>query len=177
MKYVALLRGINVGGKNLLAMKELIAMVGDAGGTDVVTYIQSGNVVFRASAATAKKVPAALERAITKRFGHRVPVVMRTAAELMAVVRNNPFLTAGAAPDTLHVAFLADMPVAANVAALDPRRSPPDAFEVRGRDIYLHLPAGVAKTKLSNAYFDARLATTSTVRNWRTVLKLVELAG
>ena len=177
MKHVALLRGINVGGKNPLPMKDLTAMFVAAGCREVVTYIQSGNVVFEASAALATKVSAVIERAIATRHGHRVPVVMRSAVELAAVARDNPFLSKGADPGTLHLAFLAETPAAAKLAALDPARSPPDAFVVQGRDIFLYLPGSVAKTKLSNAYFDAKLGTTSTVRNWRTVLKLVELAG
>ena len=77
----------------------------------------------------------------------------------------------------LHVAFLADRPTASRVAQLDPRRSVPDECEVVGRDIYLHCPKGMARTKLTNAYFDATLATTSTIRNWATVLKLSELVS
>jgi uncharacterized protein (DUF1697 family) len=104
-------------------------------------------------------------------------VVTRTAGELRGVLRGNPFLRAGAEAETLHVMFLADRPTPARVAALDSRRSPPDEFEVKGREVYLRLPNGGARTKLTNAYFDAKLATTSTVRNWRTVLKLVEMTG
>jgi uncharacterized protein (DUF1697 family) len=170
--HVALLRGINVGGKNMLPMSDLTAMFVAAGCADVETYIQSGNVVCRARPAVAKKLPAAVATAILKRSGYRVPVVLRTADELRDVARGNPFLTAGGDPDTLHVAFLAGTPKAGGVAALDPRRSPPDEFVVRGREIYLRLPNGVARSKLTNAYFDKALATTSTVRNWRTVLKL-----
>ncbi|HZN92159.1 MAG TPA: hypothetical protein VFB81_05620, partial [Myxococcales bacterium] len=80
-------------------------------------------------------------------------------------------------PDTLHVVFLADPPPPAKVAALDPARSPPDEFQVRGREIYLRCPNGFGRTKLSNAYFDSKLGTISTVRNWRTVLTLAEMAG
>jgi uncharacterized protein (DUF1697 family) len=80
------------------------------------------------------------------------------------------------AENHLHVLFLADQPGAAAVASLDPDRSPPDAFVVRGREIYLRCPNGVGTTKLTNAWFDSRLATISTGRNWRTVLKLFELA-
>jgi uncharacterized protein (DUF1697 family) len=106
-----------------------------------------------------------------------VPVVLRSAAELRAVVRGNPFLEAGADPATLHVAFLADRPTAAAAASLDPARSPPDAFAVRGREVYLHLPNGGARSKLTTAWLDARLDTVSTVRNWRTVERLLALAS
>jgi len=175
--YVALLRGINLGGKNMLPMKDLAAMFSAAGCADVSTYIQSGNVVFNAAAGVAAKVPAAIARAIVARFGFRVPVVMRSAGELHDVVHANPFLAAGRSPDILHVAFLADRPSAAAISALDASRSPPDELEARGREVYLCLPNGVARSKLTNAYFDKTLATTSTMRNWRTALKLLELAG
>jgi uncharacterized protein (DUF1697 family) len=175
--FVALMRGINVGGKNMVPMRELVAAFVDAGCLDVRTYIQSGNVIFRAPAAVAARLPSRVEQAMADRFGFRVPVVTRTATELLAVTRNNPFLRPGTDPDALHVAFLAAVPGATAVAALDPGRSPPDRFSVRGRDIYLHCPNGLARTKLTNQYFDSKLATTSTVRNWRTVLKLLELAG
>lgn len=173
--HVALLRGVNVGGKNGLPMEDLVAMLEEAGCRDVRTYIQSGNAVFRATQACASRVPAAIGRAASDRLGFRPPVVMRTAGELRAVARANPFARAGVDARALHVLFLADLPPAAGVAALDPRRSPPDEFRVRGREIYLRCPGGVGRTRLTNEYFDARLATTSTMRNWRTVLRLVEM--
>ncbi|HZL86670.1 MAG TPA: DUF1697 domain-containing protein, partial [Candidatus Krumholzibacteria bacterium] len=141
------------------------------------TYIQSGNVVFRATESRASRMPGVITKSIADGFGLRVPVIMRQASELRAVARGNPFLRDGADLKTLHVMFLADSPDAAKVKALDPKRSPPDAFEVRGREIYLRCPNGAARTKLTNEYFDTRLATTSTMRNWNTVLKLVEMVG
>lgn len=175
--HVALLRGINVGGKNLLPMRSLAALFAEVGCNDVRTYIQSGNVVFRAKDATVRKLPGVVGRAIEERFGLRVPVVVRSAADLARVQRANPFLAKGADPAELHVVFLAEAPAAAAVAALDGKRSPPDELVVLGREIYLRLPNGVARTKLTNDYFDSKLATTSTMRNWRTVLKLVEMCG
>jgi uncharacterized protein (DUF1697 family) len=174
--WVALLRGINVGGKNLLPMTDLTRLFEKAGCAGVRTYIQSGNVLFTASRARAEKLPGPIASGIADRFGYRIQVVLRTAADLGETIGNNPFLQAGAPENWLHVLFLASQPDAGRVAALDPLRSPPDAFAVRGRAIYLQLPNGVANTKLTNAYFDSRLATISTGRNWRTVLKLFELA-
>jgi uncharacterized protein (DUF1697 family) len=175
--HVALLRGVNVGGKNKVPMKGLAAMFAEARCSDVQTYLQSGNVVFEAAEAAARRVPSIVGQAMQTRFGFRVPLVMRTAAELRAVAGGNPFLRAGADASTLHVAFLADLPGAARVAALDADRSSPDQFAVRGREIYLRCPSGLARTRLTNQYFDSRLGTTSTVRNWRTVLALLELAS
>jgi uncharacterized protein (DUF1697 family) len=175
--HVALLRGINVGGKRILPMKELAGIFVAAGAMDVVTYIQSGNVVCAASGAVAKKLPEVVERAIEKRFGFSVPIVMRSAEELGEVTRKNPFLAKVPGAERLHVAFLAGAPKAGGVAKLDPKRSPPDEFVVRGREIYLNLPNGAGKTKLTNAYLDSTLGTTSTMRNWRTVLTLLDLAS
>lgn len=175
--HIALLRGINVGGRNKLPMKDLAAIFTDLGCTDVRTYIQSGNVVYVAEPELAAVISERVAAAIHDRLELTVPVVTRTAAELEAVARANPFVAEGADPKTLAVAFLAHTPDAGRVAALDPERSPPDRFAVHGREIYLHLPNGAARSKLTNAYLDSRLATISTARNWRTVNKLVEIAG
>ncbi|MGH2369380.1 MAG: DUF1697 domain-containing protein [Chloroflexota bacterium] len=174
--HVALLRGVNLGGKNKLPMKELVAMFADAGCADVRSYIQSGNVVFRASESLAAQVPALVTATIAERFGFRVPIVLRTADELREVSEDNPFLAVGADPSALHVVFLADDPGPERTAALDPQRSPGDAFALRGRDIYLHCPHGFGRSKLTTDYFDRKLATVSTVRNWNTVLRLLALA-
>ncbi len=175
--YVALLRGINVGGKNMLPMKDLVALCSNAGCSDVKSYIQSGNLVFRAKPTLAPRLPDLIAKAIADQFGARVPVVVRSADELRRVAKGNPFLRAGADVGTLHVAFLSDLPSAARVAVLDPNRSPPDQFTVRAREIYLHCPNGLGRSKLTNQYFDSKLEVTCTMRNWRTVLKLLELAG
>ncbi len=174
-KHVALLRGINVGGKNMLPMKELAVMFAKAGCSDVVTYIQSGNVVFCADDKVAAGLGAAIAKQVEARFGLRVPLVLRTAAEIDVVIRANPFLKAGASEEMLHVCFLADRPGKEFIAGLDAGRSTPDAFAVVGREIYMQLVNGVSGTKLTNAYFDSKLKTVSTMRNWRTVLKLAEM--
>jgi uncharacterized protein (DUF1697 family) len=173
--FLALLRGVNVGGKNKLPMKDLAGMFADAGCDDVRTFIQSGNVIFKATPTLAARLPAAIAARIAERFGYRTPVVLRTAAELADVVANNPFLKRGAAEDALHVLFLASLPTSDMIHALDHDRSPPDAFIVQGREVYLQLPGGAARSKLTNAYFDAKLATISTGRNWRTVTTLLDL--
>lgn len=174
--YVALLRGINVGGKNRLLMADLAEMFARAGCADVRTYIQSGNVVFAAGAAAAGRVPRAVPAMVLERFGFAPSVIVRTGSEVAGVVAGNPFLEEGADPAALHVGFLDGAPSAARIASLDPDRSPGDRFAVKGREMYLHLPNGVARSKLTNAYLDRALATMSTFRNWRTVLKLAEMA-
>lgn len=176
-RYVALLRGINVGGGNKLLKGELVEIFAEAGCRDVRTYIQSGNVVFRAAASLADGLLARITAAIASSHGYQIPVVIRTGADLASVVSGNPFLAAGADPGKLHVGFLAETPDPARVATLDPDRSPPDAFELRGNQVFLHYPAGVARSKLDNAYFDRTLGTVCTIRNWRTVCRLHEMAN
>jgi uncharacterized protein (DUF1697 family) len=173
--YLALLRGINVGGKNKIRMTELSAMFVEAGGKNVRTFIQSGNVMFDSNDRISAKVPLRVAEQITKSFGYNTPVVLRSRVELEDAISNNPFLKAGAPEDSLFLVFLADLPATTKIEALDPNRSPGDEYIVRGREIYLRLPNGVADSKLTNAYFDSKLATTSTGRNWRTVTKLLEL--
>ncbi len=173
--HVALLRGINVGGKHLLPMKQLVEIFTEAKCGNVRTYIQSGNVVFTAPPKIMETLPALLSSKIEERFGFPVPVVLRSHEELAQAARNNPFLKAGLPQPTLHVYFLADLPTGVAVKALDPQRSAPDAFHVSGREIYLHVPNGMGRTKLTCAYFDSRLSTVATARNWATVLKLLEM--
>src|SRR5579871_3944101 len=104
--YVALLRGVNVGGKNKLPMLALAEMFAQAGCTDVRTYIQSGNVIFRATSARAERIPGVIAQRIAETLGLRVPVLVRTATEMAAVIQNNPFLQAGVGEETLHALFL-----------------------------------------------------------------------
>ncbi len=169
--YVALLRGIKVGGKNPLPMKDLIGIFAESGCEQVKSYIRSGNVIFDAAPEVAARVPGT----IAARFGYRTPVVQRTAWDLVGVVGKNPFLGAGCAEDEVQVYLLADRPDPRRVGQLDPGRSPPARFEVRGREIYPRLPNGKGRTKLTHAYFDSELATIGTGRTWRTITRLLEL--
>jgi uncharacterized protein (DUF1697 family) len=174
-RFVLLLRGINLGPNNKLPMPDLCALVEELGARDVRHYIQSGNLAFDATTKVAAGIPTRLSTQIKARWGYDVPVVSRTRSAVVAVVDRNPFLRRGVALKSLHVAFLADPPSKSRVATLDATRSPGDEFAVVGSEIYLLLPNGVARTKLTNAYFDRSLETISTVRNWNTVQKLTEL--
>lgn len=175
LTHVALLRGINVGGKNKVAMKELAGMFSGCGCSDVATFIQSGNVIFCASKPVAAKLAAQVTSLIEERLGLKIPVVLRTTAELAAVVHNNPFVKKGVDENELAVSFLAGTPDAEGIAKLDPHRSPPDEFVVEGREIYMRCPNGMGRSKLTSAYFDTRLKTVGTVRNWRTIRSLLEM--
>jgi uncharacterized protein (DUF1697 family) len=174
--YVALLRGINLGGRNRVPMRDLADLFTAAGCRNVRTHIQSGNVVLQAAPPLADRIPELIGKSMLGRFGFSVPIVMRTRGELDEIVRRSPFVPSGADPEKLHVVFLATRPSRGAVASIDAHRSPPDEFVVRDREVYLLCPQGYGRTKLTNEYFDRTLATTSTTRNWRTVITLLELA-
>jgi len=172
MDMVALLRGINVGGGNKLAMAGLRGLMADLGFEHVETYIQSGNVVFSGDATDAGEQ---IRTAIKETFGLAVSVVTRTAPDLHQLVATNPYDVNEIEGRLLHVVFLADTPAPAAVACLDPDRSPPDEFHVIGREVYAHFPNGSGRSKLTIAYFERTLETTATMRNWNTVMKLVRM--
>jgi uncharacterized protein (DUF1697 family) len=158
-------------------MKLLAQLFVEAGCRDVVTHIQSGNVLYNAKPALAAKLPKLIAAEIAARFEIRTHLVTRTKEEIDDAIAENPFLKAGRDEKPLTLVFLADAPKPEAVAQLDPNRSVPDEFFVRGRHIYLYRLNGAAKSKLTNAYFDSKLSTVSTERNWRTVLKLREMMG
>jgi uncharacterized protein (DUF1697 family) len=120
--HVALLRGINVGGKHIVPMKDMAAIFAEAKCSDVRTYIQSGNVVFNATPAALQGLRERLEKKFLQRFGFAVPVILRNAAQIETTLRDNPFLRSGVAENQLHVYFLADLPTADAVKSLDPKR-------------------------------------------------------
>jgi uncharacterized protein (DUF1697 family) len=173
-EWVALLRGVNVGGRHRLSMEALAGYFEEAGCTGVRTVIQSGNVLFRASASVARAAPERVSARIHQEHGHRPPMVVRSAAELAKVAAGNPLLAGGCDEELLHVVFLARKPAAAAVAALDPARSLGDRFVVRGSEVFLYLPRGVSGTKLTVDYLDRTLGTMGTWRNWRSVRRLTE---
>lgn len=175
--FVLLLRGVNVGGRNRVGMATVVESLRSAGCDSVRTYIQSGNAVFRGADAVAADAAKAVAAAVADTVGRTIPVVLRTREELSSIVRRNPFAGAERDHRMVHVGFSDLRPAPERIAALDPQRSAPDEFQVQGREIYLRLPNGAAGSKLTSAYFDALLGTTTTFRNWRTVLKLLAMVS
>ena len=174
--YVAMLRGINVGGKGLLKMDALRLLVTGLGHSDVSTYIQSGNVVFASRKGTAATIADGIEARIKKDLGMQVTVIVRSGAELAEIVQKNPFLP-GADPVTLYVIFLASPPERAALTRLDAKQVAPDEFRVAGREVYARYPNGYGRSKMTNSFFENRLRLRGTARNWTTVTRLAELAG
>ena len=173
--YVALLRGINVGGHQKIRMSDLRTLMEGLGHEAVATYLQSGNAVFRSPRKGDAGLASALEKAIAGELGLTVTVLVRSAAELAGVVDGTPYGDRGADAKQLHVAFLSAAPTAAAVKKLDAAQFAPDELEVAGREVYLHYPNGYGRTKLTNAVLERRLGVAATTRNWRTVTALAEL--
>ena len=165
--YAALLRGVNVGGRGKLPMPELVELFISLGHSDVTSYIQSGNVVFRASDGD----QAGLEAAIKDRFSLDTRVMLRTHEELGAIAAGAPF------DQPLHIVFLDCEPDPEAIVRLDENRSPGDRFRVAGREIYLSLGNGAGRTKLTLDWFERGLGVAGTQRNWNTLLKLIDLTA
>lgn len=170
--YLALLRGINVGGRNRVPMKELKAAMESEGFQDVVTYLQSGNVLFESQETDELALADRLKTLINEQFGTTTPVVVRTFDGLDRTLSRNPYLDEEDEFKWLHVMFLDGTPDEDDVAELDPERSPGDRFSVDGREIFLHFPNGSGRSKLTIDYFERILGVTATGRNWNTVTKL-----
>ncbi len=175
--YIALLRGINLGGHKLVAMDKLRAAVEDLGGTGVRTYIQSGNLVFRARKSSpdawSKKIGAMLLR----EFGFPVLVITRTSEEFEALVRHNPFATEKEVDGSKHhVCFLAEEPLPAVRKEMKKLTTLPDRTHCGKREIYFHLPKGFAESSLLHNPLERRLLKAATTRNWRTVNALLAMA-
>jgi uncharacterized protein (DUF1697 family) len=175
-RQIALLRGINVGGRKKVPMARLRELMAELGYEDVRTYVQSGNVVFTGPEASPDTVARRLEQALEEAFGFDVAVVVRSRDELAAVVRTDPLGDRATDPAKYLVSFLADAVDADRLADLDADEFAPEAFRLEGRELYLWLPDGVHSSRLAKALSDERLGTTATARNWRTVEKLLALA-
>jgi uncharacterized protein (DUF1697 family) len=175
--YVAMLRGINVSGHNIIKMERLRAAFEDLGYAQVRTYVQSGNVIFETDASPAG-LAAKIEKQILGEFGFEVPVLTKSAAEMKDIVKCNPFVKDPAVDRAkLHVTFLSDDPPHNAVRALEPLAAGGEQVRVAGRAVYLYCPNGYGKTKLTNTAIEKKLSCRATTRNWATTNKLLEMAG
>jgi uncharacterized protein (DUF1697 family) len=175
IRCVALLRGINVGRARQVDMPRLREVLTARGHGNVRTHLRSGNVVLD-STLPERELAADLEEAIQGEFGFTVPVVVRTGAEIGAVVAGDPFATIATDPARYLVTFLPAPPDPARVDALPPAEGGGE-YLVRGRELYLWLPDGISGTPLASWKWDALLGVPGTARNWNTVTKLAGLAG
>jgi uncharacterized protein (DUF1697 family) len=176
--YAAMLRSINVGGRNRVAMADLSALVSSLGFEDVTTYVQSGNVVFRGTG-TSRTVAGRIADQIATDLGLSVAVLVRSQRELRDILAGNPYADADAEPTLHHVTLLAETPDPDRVAKLADQdgRLGEDHCRVLGQDVYLYCPGGYGKTKLNNAYLERHLGVVATTRNWRTLVTLADMCG
>jgi uncharacterized protein (DUF1697 family) len=175
--YIALLRGINVGGHKIIKMDQLRKALEGMGFADVATYVQSGNVVFKTSVKMAQGLSKKIEDMLLREFSMSVPVIVRSSEEIAAVLKNNPFLKeSGIETSRLHVTFLSQTPGKTAVKGLDSIAAGADRFRCCGQEIYLYCPNGFGGTKLSINAFEKVLSVGATTRNWNTVNKLYEMA-
>lgn len=175
--YVALLRGVNVGGRGKIEMSALRKLFEDLGHADVRTYVQSGNVIFRAADDRPAELAREIEGRIARDLGVGTTVLLRGADELALIAASNPFLGRESDLAKLHVTFLADEPDRERAARLEVPAGQPDDLALLGREVYLHCPNGYGRTKLNNTFIEKRLGVAATTRNWTTVTKLRDLAN
>ena len=173
-RYVALLRGINIGPRNRVAMPALREALEEAGFEDVQTYVQSGNVLV-SSRAKAETVRRKVERVIAESFGLEVPVVVRTRAELAAVAKRNPLGKVATEPKRYQVTFLSKKLPSKVVRELEEVAAPEERVVVSGREVYAWHPNTIARSKLWAKLAGKTLGVTATSRNWATVEALLEL--
>jgi uncharacterized protein (DUF1697 family) len=176
-RYIALLRGVNVGSSRRVSMQDLRAVLAGLGYTDVATLLQSGNAVFTSPRRQADKVCAELDRGISEQLGMKVRCVVRTAAELAAVVADNPFPEHAGDGAKLMVSFVSGPVEASIVDGDDAARFAPDEFRLGGREIYLWLPNGASGSRIPVDFWDKKTGLLSTTRNWNTVTKLLTMAS
>ena len=172
--YIALFRGINVGGSNVLPMKDLIALLENLGSQNVKTYIQSGNAVFQNEEEDASLLSNKIRAAIKKSHGFEPHVLLLKPAEIDRAVASNPFPEAESEPKTLHVYFLASMPNHPDLGDLESIRGDRERFVLKDRVFYLHAPEGIGRSKLA-ANTEKLLDVAITGRNWRTVRKVMAM--
>ncbi len=172
---IGILRGINVGGKRKILMADLRSMCEKLGLKDVKTYIQSGNLIFNSDKPNSE-LENDLEKAITKKYGFDVPVIVRTEKELENSINNNPFFNKDADIKQLHLTFLKEIPSKENIEKTLTFNFEPDKFKIEDKDIFILCAGKYHESKLTNNFFEKQLKIGATTRNWKTVMKLTELS-
>jgi len=177
-KYVALLRGINVGGCNKVAMGDLRALFGKLGFADTVTLLQSGNLVFAGDRRSGAALERLFEAETAKQLGVAADYIVRSAAEWKKIVAGNPFIKeAESDPGHLVVMALKSVPAAGDVELLLGAIQGPESLRCDGQQLYIVYPDGIGRSKLTGTLIERKLKTRGTARNWNTVLKLAALCA
>ncbi len=173
--YIALFRGINVGGNTILPMQELVKILENLGAQNVKTYIQSGNAVFQHTTENAAELSNIIRAAIHESRGFEPQVLLLDAAEMEQAIAANAFPQAAANPQAVHLYFLADPPANPDLKTLDRLKQDNEQYHLNGKVFYLYAPDGIGRSKLA-AQAEKALGVTATARNWRSVGKIMALA-
>jgi len=177
MKYIALLKGINVGGQKMIKMKDLVNALASLHFSSIKTYLQSGNVVFEHEVEDILKLTEKIESKISEAFGFAVKTIIHTNDELESIINNNPFVDEpDIDPEKLHVTFLSEMPEQSRVENLEIKKEEVEKFSIISREVYLYCPNGYGNTKLNNSVFEKKLNVIATTRNWKTVKNIFTLS-
>ena len=176
--YIALLRGINVSGHNIIKMVELKQLFFDLGYQNVVTYIQSGNVIFNSSEKNNSKIEQHIIEQVKTEFGHTIKVLVITKKNLTTIFTSNPFLkTKAINTKLLYVTLLKENYFTEGIKFIEPYLVNNEELKIIDDCAYIHYPAGAGQSKLTINIIEKKLKTTATSRNWRTITKLVELSN
>ena len=168
IRYISILRGINVAGKRLKNLYEKL------GCKNISTYIQSGNVIFESCEENIEKYQNIIKNAIEKAFGFDVPVLIKRNDEIENIIHNNPFTDKELSK--VHVTFLSDIPDIFPLEEIHNTKDISEEFFIRGKEIYLYCPKGYGRSKLTNNFFERKLKVSATTRNWKTLKTLSEMA-
>lgn len=174
--WIALLRGVNVGGRNVLPMKELRALLENLGFEKVRTYIQSGNCIFDYNGTDAQRLAKVIADDIEKTFNFRPQVLVITKNEIDSAIAGNPYPEGRDDPKSVHLYFLSEQPDDADLTALERVQKSSESFSLSGQVFYLYAPEGIARSKLA-AQAEKYLGVPATARNFRSAMKIAELAG
>jgi uncharacterized protein (DUF1697 family) len=176
--HIALLRAVNVGGRNPIIMSKLRDLLTELGFVGVRSLLQSGNLVFRGHARTGLEIESLLEKEVAKRLDLQTDFLVRTGEEWKRIITDNPFQDqAKGNPTQLVVMFLKRPPSAEKVAALQSAIAGPEIVRIDGEQAYIVYPAGIGRSRITNTFMEKKFGTRGTARNWNTVLKLAVLAA
>jgi uncharacterized protein (DUF1697 family) len=176
--YVAILRGINVGGKRMIKMDALKQLFASLGFQNVQTYIQSGNVFFQYKKTSEENLAATIAKEIENIFSFDVPTIVKNEEDLKQIITNNPFTKdKKKQAEFLHVTFLATAPTKENIDSIAKLSFGDDAFAIIDKAVYLYCPNSYSNSKFTNGFFENKLKVIATTRNWKTCNELVNIAG
>jgi uncharacterized protein (DUF1697 family) len=176
-KYISLLRGVNMTGHNSIKMAELASLYKDLGFTEVQTYIQSGNVIFKSSESE-DDIRNKIERGISEKFSYDIASMIRTVEGLEVLFSSNPYLKeADFDPAKMAVVFLHEHVTDIQSTKVSTVSYPPDKFMICGREIFIYCPNGFGRTKLYTNFFENKMGVTGTTRNWKTIKTIYDIAS